>query len=221
VQHGSDLVFGFRTVLRLGPFWVDNLLSGRLQGRAEADEMIKFISQTRRRINDQFAQQVARELGRLGFTTRLSVKKIGGKRVADPDGNDLGDIDVFAFHGATSTIVAVEAKDFEIARTPVEIANEVEKLFTGKNGKRSTVELHSRRIDWLRDNIVIVAADLGLPPNAHVKVLGAVVTSEPLLMPLVTESPFPVVAIDDLTAEAVGVGKGRHRSRRGQSANGR
>jgi len=221
VLHGSDLVFGFRTVLRLGPFWVDNLLSGRLQGRAETDEMIKFISQTRRRINDQFAQQVARELGWLGFTTRLSVKKIGGKRVADPDGNDLGDIDVFAFHGATSTIVAVEAKDFEIARTPVEIANEVEKLFTGKNGKRSTVELHSRRIEWLRDNIVIVAADLGLPPNAHVKVLGAVVTSEPLLMPLVTESPFPVVAIDDLTTEAVGVGTGRHRSRRGRSANGR
>lgn len=217
VQQGSDLVFGFRTLYRLGPYWVDNLLSGRLQGRAETEEMIKFISQTRRRINDQFAQQVACKLDRLGFTTRLSVKKFGKKRVTDPDSNDIGDIDVFAFHGASNTIVAVEAKDFEIARTPVEIANEVEKLFTGKNGKRSTVELHSRRINWLRDNIVIVAADLGLPATTRVKVLGAVVTSEPLIMPLVTESPFPVIAIDDLTTEAVGIDAGRQRSHRRQS----
>jgi len=217
VQQGSDLVFGFRTLYRLGQYWVDNLLSGRLQGRAKTDEMIKFISQTRRRINHQFAQQVARKLDRLGFTTRLSVKKFGKKRVADPDGNVIGDIDVFAFHEASNTIVAVEAKDFEIARTPVEIANEVEKLFTGRNGKRSTVELHSRRIDWLRDNIVIVAADLGLPASTRVKVLGAVVTSEPLITPLVTDSLFPVVAIDDLTTEAVGVDARRQRSRRGQS----
>lgn len=217
VQQGSDLVFGFRTLYQLGPYWVDNLLSGRLQGRAETDEMIKLISRTRRRINDQFAQQVARKFDRLDFTTRLSVKKFGKKRVADPDGNDIGDIDVLAFHEASSTIVAVEAKDFEIARTPVEIANEVEKLFTGKGGKRSTVELHSRRIDWLRDNIAIVATDLGLPAGTRVTVLGAVVTSEPLLMPLVTESPFPVVASDDLTTEAVGVDAGRQRSRRGQS----
>jgi hypothetical protein len=216
VQQGLDLVFGFRTLYRLGPYWVDNLLSGRLQGRAETKEMIKFISQIRRRINNQFAHQVARKLDRIGFTTRLSVKKFGKKRVADPDGNDIGDIDVFAFHEASNTIVAVEAKDFEIARTPVEIANEVGKLFAGKNGKRSTVELHSRRIDWLRDNIDVVVADLGLPASTTVTVLGAVVTSEPLIMPLVTESPFPVVAIDDLATQAIGILAGRQRPLRGQ-----
>lgn len=208
VQQGSDLVFGFRTLYRLGPYWVDNLLSGRLQRRAETDEMTKFISQTRRRINDQFAQQVGCELDRLGFTTSLSVKKFGKKRVADPEGNDIGDIDILAFHEASNAIVAVEAKDFEIARTPVEIANEVEKLFNGKNGKRSTVELHSRRIDWLRDNIVIVAAHLGFAASTPVKLLGAIVTSEPLITPLMTESPFPVIAIDDLTTKAVGVDAG-------------
>ena len=216
VQQGSDLVFGFRALYRVGPYWVDNLLSGRLQARAETDEMIKFISKTRGRINDEFAQRVARKLDRLGLATRISVKKFGRRRVADPDGNDIGDIDVFAFHEASNTIVAVEAKDFEIARTPVEIANEVEKLFTGKNGKRSTAELHSRRIDWLRDNITMIAAHLGLPASTRIKVLGAVVTSEPLITPLVRESPFPVVAIDDLTTEAVGVDASRQRSHRGR-----
>lgn len=216
IQQGADLVFGFRTLYRLGAFWVDNLISGRLQARAETDEMIKFISRTRRRINDQFARQVACKLSSLGFTTRLSVKKVGKKRLADQDGNDIGDIDVLALHAASNTVLAVEAKDFEIARTPVEIANEVEKLFTGKKGKRSTVELHSRRIDWLRENAGIFAVDLGLPAGARARVLGVMVTSEPLLTPLVAQSPFPVVAIDDLTAEAVGVIEGHQRSRRGK-----
>lgn len=75
----------------------------------------------------------------------------------------------------------------------------------------------SRRIDWLRDNIGLVTADLKLAASTRVKVLGAVVTSEPLLMPLVTESPFPVVAIDDLTTEVIGVDSGRQRPRRGKS----
>lgn len=67
---------------RLGPYWVDNLLSGRLQGRAKSDEMIKSISQTRGQINEQFAPKVARKLERLGFTTRLSVnvRKEAGNR---------------------------------------------------------------------------------------------------------------------------------------------
>ena len=178
--------------------------------------MIQFISQTRRRINDQFAQQVARKLDQLGFTTHLAVKKFGKKRVADPEGKDIGDIDVLAFHQASNTILAVEAKDFEIARTPAEIANEIKKLFTGKSRKRSTVELHARRIDWLRDNMVIVASGLGLPASTTATVLGAVVTSEPLLTPLMMESPFPVIAIDDLTTEAVGIDVGRPRPRRRQ-----
>ncbi len=216
VQQGSDLVFGFRSLYRLGLYWADSLLSGRFQARANTSEMIQFISQTRRRINDQFAQQVARKLDQLGFTTHLAVKKFGKKRVADPEGKDIGDIDVLAFHQASNTILAVEAKDFEIARTPAEIANEIKKLFTGKSRKRSTVELHARRIDWLRDNMVIVASGLGLPASTTATVLGAVVTSEPLLTPLMMESPFPVIAIDDLTTEAVGIDVGRPRPRRRQ-----
>ena len=35
VLQGNELVFGFRSIYRLGPYWVENLLSGRLQGRAK------------------------------------------------------------------------------------------------------------------------------------------------------------------------------------------
>ncbi|WP_040584364.1 hypothetical protein, partial [Sedimentibacter sp. B4] len=52
-------------------------------------------------------------------------------------------IDVLAVHPATRSIIAVEAKDFEVARTPAEIASELEKLFAGKGEKKATIELHS------------------------------------------------------------------------------
>ncbi|WP_152348300.1 hypothetical protein [Brevibacterium sp. CFH 10365] len=218
IQQGSDLVFGFRTTYQLGPYWVDNLLSGRLQARATSNEMIKFISQTRSRINNRFAQQAASRFERLGFNTRLSVKKFGKKRMSDLEGNDIGDIDILAFHEANNLIVAVEAKDFEIARTPAEISNEFKKLFARTDGKKPTVELHSRRTNWLRDNLDIVALNLGLSANKSIKVIGTVVTSEPLITPLVKKSPFPVVAVDDLTLESLGLDTSqrlpRHKQRR-------
>jgi hypothetical protein len=205
VAQGNELVFGFRSIYRLGPYWLDNLLSGRLQGRANTIEMRRCISEARGRINDAFARSVAGRLRELEMATRLSVKKVGKRRIVDADGHDLGDIDVLAYHSATKSILAVEAKDFEIARTPAEIANELQKLFEGKNAKRSTVELHRRRVEWLRNNVADVAEAMGVElGGGPCEVIGVVVTSDPLITPLVASSPFPVIPFDDLALETLG-----------------
>ncbi len=212
------MVFGFRSVYRLGPYWVDNLLSGRLQGRAKTAEMKRCISEARGKINNAFARSVAAKLEDLGMTTRLSVNKIGKHRITDPSGHDLGDIDVLATHPQTRTIIVVEAKDFEVARTPAEIIGELEKLFTGKRGKKPTIELHSRRIDWLRQHLSEVTEFLGADGNgAPWHLAGAVVTSDPLITPLVNNSPFPVIPFDDFGLATLGLvprGNGSSRSQR-------
>jgi hypothetical protein len=207
VLQGQELVFGFRSIYRLGPYWVDNLLSGRLQGRARTTEMQRCISEARGKINDAFARSVAAKLQDLGMTTRLSVKKIGKHPIADSTGHPLGDIDVLAAHPKSRSIIAVEAKDFEVARTPAEIASELEKLFAGKSGKKPTIELHSKRIDWLRQHLSDVAQHLGLDSDdAPWRLAGAVVTSDPLITPLVSASPFPVIPFDDLTLATLRLG---------------
>ncbi|KIP52870.1 hypothetical protein SD72_06685 [Leucobacter komagatae] len=199
VLQGNDLVFGFRGIYRLGVYWADNLRSGRLQGRAKSIEMQHFISRARGKVNDDFARLVAARCQQLGMDVRVSVKKIGKNVIADSAGNELGDVDILAVHPRTRSIIAVEAKDFEIARTPAEIHNELQKLFLGKKNKKSTVELHSRRIDWLRENVHEVVAALGHGNDASGwRVVGAVVTSDPLLTPLLHETPFPVIPFDDL-----------------------
>lgn len=202
--QGDDLVFGFRSVYRLGVYWADMLLSGRLQGRAKTAEMRGFISEVRGRINDDFAQSVALRLQRFGLITRTSVKKIGKSRIADPLGKDLGDIDVLAIYADARAILAVEAKDFEIARTPGEINRELEKLFAGSGKKKATVVLHSARTEWLKLHVVDTLASMGIDADAgDWRVHGLIVTSDPLLTPLMEETAVPVVPFDDLTLESL------------------
>ena len=204
VQQGSELVFGFRSIYHLGPYWLDNLLSGRLQGKAKTTEMQRCITEARRRINDEFAHSVARRFQTLGMETRMSVIKIGKKRITDPNGQDLGDIDVLAYHPESRSILAVEAKDFEIARTPAEMSNELEKLFLGKKKKKPTVELHQQRIEWLRANFTDVTEELGIKAEgAPCKLIGLIVTSDPLITPLVKVSSLPVIPFDDIELETL------------------
>jgi len=204
VLQGDELVIGFRSIYQLGPYWADSMLSGRLQGRAKTSEMKQFISAVRGKVTESFARSVAARLEGLGMTTRLSVNKIGQQRITDSKGQDLGDVDVLAAHRPTRSIVAVEAKDFEIARTPAEIAGEFEKLFKGKRGKKSTVELHSRRLDWLREHLAEVARSFGEDPDdGPWHVVGSIVTSDPLVTPLVESSPLPVIPFVDLEIETL------------------
>lgn len=207
VVQGDQMVYGFRSVYRLGLYWIEGLLSGRWQGKAATTEMQQFISIIRRRVNDDFARSVQARFRELGFITRLGVKKVGKVRIADGAGRDLGDIDVLAVHTGSRTIMGVEAKDFEIARTPAEIANELEKLFVGSRTKKSTIDLHSVRVAWLKGHVGEVLETLGIPGSSDGWVVrGIVVTSEPLLSPLVRSSQLPVIAANRLSLQGVGLG---------------
>jgi hypothetical protein len=204
VQQGDELVIGFRSIYRLGPYWADSIVSGRLQSRSKSSEMKQFISAVRGKVTDSFARSVAAKLEQLGMMTKLSVNKIGQQRLVDSHGQDLGDVDILAAHRPTRSVVAVEAKDFEIARTPAEIAGEFEKLFKGKKGKKSTVELHTRRLDWLRENLVDVVRSLGEDPDdGQWQAVGTIVTSDPLVTPLVETSPLPIIPFVDLDADSL------------------
>lgn len=222
VLQGDELVFGFRSVFGTGPYWLSSLTSGRMQASARTQSMKAYISQARGRINEGYATDVAARLRSLGFTAELSVNKVAGSRIADADGLDLGDIDVLAWHPHTRTVLAVEAKDFEVARTPAEMSHEIVKIFRGKQGKkveRSTADKHARRVDWLRGNLDAVLAHMGADARpSESSVFGVIVTSEPLVTPLVASSTIPVVPFDDLGLDVLGldpISTSRGRRRRG------
>jgi hypothetical protein len=212
VLQYDELVFGFRSVFGTGPYWLSSLTSGRLQASARTQSMKAYISHARGRINERYAIDVAERLRSLGFTAELSVSKVAGSRIADADG--------LAWHPNTRTVLAVEAKDFEVARTPAEMSHEIVKLFRGKKGKkveRSTADKHVRRVDWLRGNLAAVLAHMGAEARpSESSVVGVIVTSEPLVTPLVASSTIPVIPFDDLGLDGLGLDpistrRGRHR----------
>lgn len=209
VLQDDQLVFGFRSVFNTGPFWFSSLISGRLQASAKTQAMKAYISKARAGVNDAYAADVAERLRSLGLTAELSVNKIAGARITEPGGLDLGDIDVLAWHPDTRTILVVEAKDFEVARTPAEMSHEIAKLFIGKRGKkveRATVEKHARRIDWIRDNLATVMTHIEVDANpGDSTVAGVIVTSDPLVTPLVASSIVPVIPFADLNLDVLGL----------------
>ena len=83
-------------------------------------------------------------------------------------------------------LLAVEVKDFEFARTPFELSNEIEKLLQGPD---SAVHHHEERLTFLRSNLERVVAELNLPGAAREwEVHGQIVTSSDLVA-----AHFPVV----------------------------
>jgi hypothetical protein len=76
-----------------------------------------------------------------------SVSKIGGKRLADDEHSDLGDIDALAIDRRARVVVVAEAKDFQMGRTAPELAHEADALLRHPNS--AAVKLQ-RRVDWVR-----------------------------------------------------------------------
>ena len=87
-----------------------------------------------------------------------------------------------------------------MARTPREIAHELEKLFKGKRGENTMIE---KRADWALGHVGDLLNRLGLDArNAsrwHVEPL--IVVSQELLSPYLRRSRIPVVSLQKLIRE--------------------
>ena len=126
---------------------------------------------------------------------------MGGKKITEK-GNPLGDIDVLVAVPSKHRIAALECKRFILARTPRELKNEVGKLFHGTGGKKkkAAAQKHLRRAQWLQTHLLDVLSELQIEQDGEWIVEPAIVTDRPLLSPLLTEAPFPVLTIEEVEA---------------------
>lgn len=220
-----EVVWGPRSVYRAGRYLLDQILAARLKMRS--DRMREYVTATRRTANDEFNHEVASFYRTIGFDdVRENVKRLGKLKLARPNGDLIGDIDVLVIDRATMVLLAVEVKDFEFARTPFELSNEIAKLLVGPN---SAAHHHEERLAFLKTNLQHVVAELSLPGEAKDwQVSGQIVTSNDLMaahFPMVEAlgKHLRIVSFQDLVArpasELTGRRKGqrtRGRSRRGR-----
>lgn len=187
--------WGSRNTYQSGRYLTDLCASARL--KADSEEMARYLGSVRSDENDAFNDLVAEHFEQRGLVVRRRVDRIGKSRVARPNGEDLGDIDVLAADPKRRTLWAVEAKDFELARTPAELKNEVDKLIGGDG---SAVARHGERLEWLNQHLGETLDWLGTSHGpAPWKIRGLIVVSRDLLSPhLHDQVDIPITSYREL-----------------------
>lgn len=205
--HDIEAVWGPRAVLRSGRYLLDLLNTDRLNARSQI--MKRFITESRQAANREFQHQVAGIFREATPKVLENVTRIGKLRLVRESGEDIGDIDVFAIDETRKVIVAVEVKDFELARTPAELSNEMKKLL---DGPKSAVHHHTERLAFLKSHREDVHRELRLPGSASEwQIHGEIVTSHDLLA-----AHFPLARSKSKAMNLVCFHDLAERSKRGQ-----
>lgn len=172
---------------------LDNLLSLCLNGQLKAQslEMRQLIGSLRHEQGERFNDRVAELLGdHADLAVRRRVKKIGKFRL-----DNLGDIDVLVGRATDLRLFVIECKDFSASRTPHELAGEIEEFVEGEEGKKSIVERHQARIDWVQEHLTGTIEHLGLSPEGSWKVRPLIVVNEPMLSARLLSLNIPLLTI--------------------------
>jgi hypothetical protein len=155
------------------------------------------LNKIRNAKGDSFELTVANGLKTAGLTgVRSRLSRIGRHDFRNIDGADLGDIDAIGVDERNRRIYVIEAKDFEVARTPAELANEIDNLLTSN---KAAVKRLALRADWVRRHIAPTLNELRI--DAHKgswTVVPLVVVDERLLSARLSTSETPIISISEL-----------------------
>lgn len=191
-QDGPEILWGSRHV----EVALDNLLSLCLTGRLKATRlpMRRFIGSLRHDQGEHFNDRVADVLsGDPGLRVERRVKKVAGLRF-----DNLGDIDVLVGDSIAHRIYVIECKDFSAARTPYELANEIEEMVQEKAGKKSILQKHQARVDWIRQHRAEAVHFLRMPENEKWTICSIIVVDEPMLTSRLRQLDAIVLTIEQL-----------------------
>ncbi|QSZ54353.1 hypothetical protein RI444_08480 [Paenarthrobacter sp. AT5] len=192
---GTELVSGRRRLWQTASFWLEQFKTGRLQ--AKTKPMKAALNKIRSAKGDSFELAVAASLTAAGLSgVRSRLNRVGRHDFRNIDGADLGDIDAIGVDQQHRQIYVVEAKDFEVARTPAELANEIDNLLLSD---KAAVKRLALRADWVRRHIPTTLTELGVTAQkGSWTVVPLVIVDERLLSARLSSSEFPILGIAEV-----------------------
>ncbi|WP_406700212.1 hypothetical protein V5E97_15415 [Singulisphaera sp. Ch08] len=195
-REGGDheVIWGPRQALEASVYLFMICLTGRL--RAQSLEMKQAISRYLNVESELFNDLVADFFEQdLELVVRRRLKKIGSRR---GQLEQLGDIDVLVVEPKRRTLVVIECKDLAGARTFYEMGNELQEFFVGTNGRRSILDKHSRRVEWVKNNLDAVLDELRITAKGKWSVDSLIVVDHELLSPYYRQCPVKIVPFEQL-----------------------
>ena len=154
--------------------------------------MKHWIDQERNRRGHAFASSVFEVMKTNGYEARLEERV--GSLLNERLDRDYGDIDVLAWKKGGDEVLAIECKNLEMAKTPNEIAEQLNR-FSGQtlpNGKPDDLLKHLDRCALLKDRSRRLAQMIGIGDH-DIRIQTVVCFSKPVPMQYVTKR-FPDVA---------------------------
>lgn len=135
------------------------VLSGAYTGDLPAEyflsrKMRAWIGGVNNERGHRFNREMAAHFEKAGWRSEASVKMT---RFGAP--GDLGDVDVLAWDPTLRSVLVIECKRLQMARTIGEI---VEQLKRFKGETEDELGVHLRRFDWLRDHLDAVRSFTGM-----------------------------------------------------------
>lgn len=149
------------------------LVDGRLGDEMfDTKEIGRWLGKIVNERGHAFNRSVSAKLNEIGLDAKPDqlMTLFGGKK-------DLGDVDVLAWDTKTGTVWAIECKRLLVDRTIGEIGERLADYTTRgtRNKKRTPIQKHLDRVDFLRANLAGVAK-VTKTPVADIKLKAALVT---------------------------------------------
>lgn len=195
-EHQIEILWGIRNLFNAATYLVRLCSGGRL--KAESLQMRQVLGEIIHQRGEDFNDLVAEIFEKQENTiVRRRVKKIGSLRITGHKG-DLGDIDVLVADLVSRTLTLAECKDLAVARTPFEMAREMDNLFRGQGERPSIVERHQKRAKWIREHVPQILEWLKLDPKQIWQVEPLLVVDQELMSAYLHASPIPVMSVEEL-----------------------
>ena len=187
----DELIWGYRGLALAGVYLMNLIFNGQLVATSGA--MKDLQSKLTKKASDAFVEEVAAAARGIGLEARTQVSKFGRVRI-EAAGQPLGDIDVLAIDRARPTLWLIECKNLVLAKTPHELASEIE----GFEAPGGMIEKHGRRVQWVTANLDLVLSTLGLGPVKW-RVVPLIAVRTDLVSLHLRPMAIPAVPLRDLT----------------------
>ena len=194
------IYWGFRHVLAIRIYLVDQLFSGRLKV-AEEGQVIKAIGKLVQERGDSLVRKVSQKLKIKDVIVDTEVPI--NSHTEFYDANDLGDIDVLAIDTINKILFSIECKSMSPSRNIKEMVEEVSKLF-GSDTEKGWIKKHLNRDEWIKNNMPLIAKKYKVDLTGYT-VKSLFVTEEDMLTPHLKKQNLPIPFVTRYNIEKDGI----------------
>lgn len=111
--------------------------------------------------------------------------------------DNIGDIDLLLVNELRKEIIILELKAISGAKTPVEISSEIRNHFDNPDGKKTSIQKHLIRYNWIKENLQYVVQELKIP-NLKYKVYQTFITDASIPSSFLKTLPKNIASFESL-----------------------